>query len=246
MVESMASRDRDPRSTFEVRSVDGRHRIEGLKQGVYRITASVPGFVSTTAHVEVKPDPVDNEVVLSVALLKSAITGRVVDASGDPIGGASVTAIPQRLDAHAAVALPGPTAVRSGPDGRFRIDDLALGLYGIVACAAGLAPASRMVSAVLEAPDVTVTLHEGIPVDVVVEGSRGTVRLTIKDSLGIPIVRGESGEGLQFDSRVTVRLRPGRYDALIGDPALGTTTRRFEVSRLMTLEVTLPRSPEGR
>jgi hypothetical protein len=116
----------------------------------------------------------------------------------------------------------------------------------MVVDAAGFAPASRRVAVILEPPDVTITLDEGNPIEVIVEGARGPIRLTIRDSAGIPIVRGESGAGLQFESRVIVRLRSGRYDALIHESSLATTTRRLDVSKPMTLRVTLPRSSEGR
>ena len=108
-------------SEVGVQSVDGRHFVEGLKQGIWRITVTAAGFEPAFTETEVKADPVENEVVLSAAPFAATVVGKVVESSGKPVGGARVFVFPKRLDAPVATWTGGQTVVRSDAEGSFRI-----------------------------------------------------------------------------------------------------------------------------
>jgi len=68
----------------------GQFRATGLSEGEYQIEASKPNFIGATVNVSGLPGP------MNIRLVRCAvITGRVVDAQGQPVIGASIYALPK-------------------------------------------------------------------------------------------------------------------------------------------------------
>jgi protocatechuate 3,4-dioxygenase beta subunit len=202
-------------SQFEVKSVDGRHFQEGLLEGRYRIKVSALGFQSATTEYDVKADPAENEVVLRPAPAWAVIEGRVLGPAGTPIAGARVHRAIDQIDLDGGVWTWPDSSTLTDATGTFRFDRLAFGTYQLLAWAEGFAPAWGNATAETEAKAVTITLVEGVAVEVVPEGASGPFRLFVEDASRRIIVKGNEGVGVRFDERLTVRLMPGRYVAQV-------------------------------
>ena len=74
---------------------DGGFRVAGLPAGTYRLLLEAPGFVTRGEGFRVDPDA---EVAVSLRAVAAArVRGRLVTATGEPIGGATVR-VCERLD----------------------------------------------------------------------------------------------------------------------------------------------------
>lgn len=114
------------------RAADGRFRIERLEPGAYTIDAqSELGRGSTTTTVAAGATA---EVALALAL-DGTVVGRLVDASGQPVPGAHVLALPGDVGEHGSFSISGPPE-QSGADGRFTLT-LAPGDYQILVLRGG-------------------------------------------------------------------------------------------------------------
>ncbi|MEM9595380.1 MAG: carboxypeptidase-like regulatory domain-containing protein [Acidobacteriota bacterium] len=107
---------------------DGGFELQGVPEGTFDLVVSRRGFAPTTVRglaVTAGEGPVD---LGTVALRPGAtIAGRVEDRSGTPVAGARVFAVPPEAphpDDDRLAALPDDQGARSGPDGRFLVEDL--------------------------------------------------------------------------------------------------------------------------
>ncbi len=125
----------------------------------YVITFAAPGHGSTTKIVDLPAGGSRTGLDIQLANGNGTVFGRVVDAAGHAIGGASVTV-------GGTAVIPGATApttttLTAGSVGTFAINGLAApGAYTLTATVAGYAPASVPVtlSGNGVAPNVTITL----------------------------------------------------------------------------------------
>ena len=114
------------------RAADGRFRVERLEPGAYTINAqSELGRGSTTTTVAAGATA---EVAL-VLTLDGTVVGRLVDASGQPVPGAHVLALPGDVGEHGSFTMSGPPE-QSGADGRFTLT-LAPGDYQLLVLRGG-------------------------------------------------------------------------------------------------------------
>ena len=129
----------------------GRFSAAGLLPGDYEVRAAKAGYLpATLPRVAASARSAG---AAAVALVPAAsIAGRVVDAQGKPIAGATVSLEPGRgargrfgPGGTGFRAPRGETSTRTGPDGVFRLDGLAAIPSGVplTASRAGFAPAER-------------------------------------------------------------------------------------------------------
>jgi len=114
-------------------NLKGRYEISGLPAGKYEVSART-STRSAKAPVEIAPEA---QVTLDLELPDAAaISGVVVDESGRPVPRAAISVSSQPASYAARMpprlAMPGswpgmPAPNLSGPDGRFRLDDVAAG-----------------------------------------------------------------------------------------------------------------------
>jgi hypothetical protein len=226
-------------TSFDVSSATGRRRVEGLEAGVYRITVSAFGFETTTITFEVKPDPDPNDAEVAVPAAWATVAGRVTDPSGKALDRARVLLLPKDLDVPAGHSPPPPATAFTNAEGAFRFEKLGFGSYTVLAESAGFAPASVRADARPSAENLAVMLPPGFAVEVIPEGRAGPFTLAITTSAGLRIFGAGAGDGALFDSKITVRLVRGRYDATIGGAGFGKVTKSFTVDNDMTLRVPL-------
>jgi hypothetical protein len=141
---------------------DGRFAFE-IDPGEYRLSAFAEGYAGETSELTVGAGgAADVRVLLRRG---GSVVGRVVDASGRPLGGVWIN----------AVAAPGTTGGGNGqtlPDGSFRIEGLGEGTYtlaavselGLFAVRPGVTPGQS---------GLTLTLRPGVRVQVQVRGPDG-------------------------------------------------------------------------
>ena len=103
----------------------GAFRFCGLPAGAYYANAEKPGFVAAGARVTVGPSR--ENVVLRLQPL-SAIAGKVVDASGEPLQDALVQLL-SILVAHGHHHVRVESTVATDDRGEYRLGDLAAGRY---------------------------------------------------------------------------------------------------------------------
>lgn len=129
------------------------------------LTIRHPGFITSTQWAD-RAVPLELLRALSAATVLQpgySVSGAVTDADGRPIGGATVAwldsytftdgpAMPAVFDWAAAgldrgdgEGVPGLLRVKTGPDGRFRLENRPPGTHLVTAEAPGLAPAARFV-----------------------------------------------------------------------------------------------------
>ncbi len=102
----------------------GAFALTGLPLGPATVTASKPGYWPAAVGVTVAPDG-GVPLRLTVPLARAELAGRVTAPDGAVQAGATVTA----ADAHGEVV----ASTVSGPDGAYRLADLAPGRYTVVA-----------------------------------------------------------------------------------------------------------------
>jgi hypothetical protein len=216
-----------------------RRRIENLAPGVYSVVASCRGWVASRERVDLIGQ-LHADVELSLVQART-LSGRLTDAHGQPIGGASVYVEydPRRGRRHASPGLlferrassklfDGRTCT-TGPDGRFRLEGCPRRSLSIEAYApAGLFLARR------DVPDCPTGQESGDLGDLVMRAANGSVRVTYLGEgrrsavlCGLPSgwlreELGEDGRG-RFD-----RVPPGTYLAFVGSVGSSTVSRVSE------------------
>src|SRR5262249_30121200 len=167
-----------------------------------------------------------------------AIEGRVVDESGAPIEGALVdvgggTAPTDPEDSRLNTS---DGAVRTGPDGRFRVPPVSSQPGYLIAQPEHSLSAARPTNA---ADPVTVTLKSGGRiVGVALDASGARVPVWAFASSGEGFGNGEAQEDGSF---IIWRLRPGEYQITVSERGAGTGRHVFR-----SVKVTVPASGEVR
>ena len=115
---------------------DGAYALGGLAPGAYSVSATAAGFASVHVTATAGGEPL--EIVLDAG---GGITGRVVDAAGQPVDGASVQG--ERADvATEPGGVDGYAMSANDGDGRFTIRDIAPGTYALRVRAGGVGEAA--------------------------------------------------------------------------------------------------------
>lgn len=108
---------------------EGRYRLEGVEPGRRLLEARHPRYPPRRLQVEVAPGENHRDLLLEHG---GEVSGRVVSASGAPLGGATV---------ELAGGGPPTASATSRGDGTFRLDGVAPGIYRVEARHSGHAPA---------------------------------------------------------------------------------------------------------
>ena len=200
---------------------DGSFLIAGLKPGTHEVTASTAGLVSARGRAEAGGEP-----IMLVMEAGGTITGRVVDAKGEPVDGAMIIA-------QSATLSPGDPAMRwlSGTsggvegEGRFVLRDAAADTYSLRVRATGYGEGSLA--------NVKVVAGRQTDVGPVTLGGGGSVVGSVVDAdgQGVPgatvLVERDSNVHTgdltaQTDSAGAFEVRgvpPGRVDVIARHPA---------------------------
>lgn len=210
---------------------DGRFRLRGLlPRAIYQLSVSADGFARASATARTAspgraPAPV--RIVLDTG--RSA-RGRLVDESGQPVGGTAVS-----------LAVPGPMGfdeeefrASSGADGRFEVRRLSPGLYDLKVERRGFAPLRRAGVEIASTPATdlgVVTLLRGAALEGTVRDRQGApvagaeiAALPVRGRMSMehpplppePQLRARTGADGRF---LLADLRPGRrYDLRIVHP----------------------------
>lgn len=136
---------------------EGRFVLSGLGTGPFRVSASAPGFGSTTRS------DVAGDVAVTLYLFRGVgIYGRVLDPKGEPIEGAFVDADPT---SRAPFSRSAPTSVqRSDTEGRFAILGVESGPYRLYARHPDFAPSAFEASVSDRDVEVDLVLGAGVTV----------------------------------------------------------------------------------
>ena len=170
----------------------GRYRLEGVEPGRHLLEARHLRYPPHRQEIEVAPGDNDLDLLFEPG---GEVSGRVIEASGAPVGGARV-----ELRGGAPPAASGPT----GADGRFHLRGVAPGLYRLRARHAGHAPG----------------VIEGLEV-----GPAGVSGLEVVLERGAAIVGRVRGLDLDDLGRLTVRATDGAADLLLGEVDYSGTFR---------------------
>jgi len=198
---------------------DGAFELSGLRPAGYSITAQAAGFAAGHARATAGGDPV--EIVLSRG---GSITGRVVDAAGEPLAGASVLGEAEGDDAGEPRSFWVTTG--DGGDGRFATSDSAPGAYVLRVRAAGVGEASRTGVKVVagQTTDVgTIVLERGgavvgTVVDADGQGIPGATAIAVRDlhTRSSEDPKAETDAAGAFEIR---GVRPGKVEVEVRHPA---------------------------
>ncbi|MEM8997922.1 MAG: carboxypeptidase-like regulatory domain-containing protein, partial [Acidobacteriota bacterium] len=221
----------------EVRTdLDGRFRLEGLEAGTYAVLVDDRGRTVWRQDREIRAD---DDWVLE--LRSAAVSGRVVDAAGQALGGASLRLL--RADSEALTTL-SSRSITADDAGRFEFGEVADGSYRLLASKASYAQAERQLT-VAEVPqtDLLITLERGAGLTFqprrAIGGTPSTVRYLVLDGADQMI---SSGEATVDDAGTVLldSLAPGAYRLLVAD-AGGPTVEVPAESPGDAGVVTLPR-----
>jgi len=223
-----------PFSLLRVRDALGRFQLAGLAPGTWRLQASAPEFVdSLPVEVEV---PTSGPVELALRR-GGRLAGRVVDATGAPVGGAELEFAPQ--------STPASEWTTSDPAGNFVFEPLAPSFGWLRARAQGHASSDRIAIEVGREFTDEVVLHlapagriEGRTVDLAGQPLPGEY-VTLKGLRHDDEQHVVSAEGGHFEF---VDLRPGEY-VLSAQLANAPARTRVEVVGAATAQALL--APEA-
>ncbi len=144
------------------------------------LQATAPGLIPSMAQqVQLLPevDPGVREVTLTLKGRGVTLTGRVIDANGDPIKAASIIVQPDAWPTYSDSpgAFPRPTAAVTGPDGRFAYaSGLPMGQHVVVVRAPNFATKVTTVLVQDRPVEIEVTLHGGVEVSGTVTQADGS------------------------------------------------------------------------
>jgi protocatechuate 3,4-dioxygenase beta subunit len=167
---------------------EGRFRIEGLEAGpisMAQVRASGYATLGMTTFTGGSWGDITPGETLSVPVLLErggAVSGTLANAAtGDPVAGATVSVVPR--DQPWMVFMTGAASGVSDPEGRFRIEGVRPGNYGLVASAPGFVspePTNESVA-------VTVPESGGEVTAALKLTAAGAVHGTVRDAAGEPV-----------------------------------------------------------
>ncbi len=174
--------------TFGLSNPDGIFHFANVRPGVPLRVAAVDGFFFEGDKVDVSPLLPGEDRIVEIVVTRELrrFRGRVLSSSGEPIAGASLQ-----------ICLPGENRVKgdtTGPDGRFRMQPIAVNELILAVRAKGFATAV----------DTRFEIPNG-PIDIVLEPGR-SVRVLVRDPdlREVPraaIVGREDGAGICYTDR---------------------------------------------
>lgn len=202
--------------TGHVTNDEGRFRFDDLKEGAWEVTVTAEGY-GASAPIEVSLPQSAEEPLVIVLRPAAAVEGLVVDPTGRPVTGATVTVEtdPQKNIARLRGNLRVPET-HSDELGAFRLDGLSAGTTGLIALHGEFAPseaASISIEAGTVIENVVLTLRVGGTLTGEVYGkdeelaSGVTVIVQNPASIGTPTITRTDDEGF---FRVE-HLRPGQW-----------------------------------
>ncbi|WP_394841030.1 carboxypeptidase regulatory-like domain-containing protein [Pendulispora brunnea] len=205
---------------------DGRVRIEGVLPGHYDVAITCPDAALEDTYPPITVAAEDVTGVTWTVQTGFTVQGKVVDATGQPVAGATVLAgtIGEGRDPRARVAW---REMRTEKDGAFRLRGLPAATYRVQVDDHGTTP--------MKDP-VEVKVHRNIDALRIVLPASGTIEGTVVDATGVPVpkLRVEA-QGDRFDRRGdTLALDDGTF-VLKGLPPgeyrLQATNRSWAVIR---------------
>ena len=114
---------------------NGRIEVPGVPASAYRLDVSKPGFVGARVQLRVQENASATAPVVIRLVRCGVITGRVLDASGAPVGGAMVSALLKPALGGAAPLSENRTSGNlavTDSNGEYRLYNLAPGQYNVV------------------------------------------------------------------------------------------------------------------
>jgi len=191
---------------------DGRFVLDGVKDGVWLVTAAARGYRPAEAvRVEVSARAPVDEIAFTLEPF-GGMSGRVLDPRGAPAAGALVRALPRervpRIDTSDAFA-----EAWTGDDGAFELRAPPTDELIVVATKPGFAPGvERAPANAARLGEIVLALTEGGSLIVRTKGpSQGSRRVVVRDgaSLARSVPLAATGEALATD------LVPGRGEAAL-------------------------------
>jgi hypothetical protein len=114
---------------------NGRIEVPGVPASAYRLDVSKPGFVGARVQLRVQENASATAPVVIRLVRCGVITGRVLDASGAPVGGAMVSALLKPTGGVARLPIDNRTTgtlAVTDSNGEYRLYNLAPGQYNAV------------------------------------------------------------------------------------------------------------------
>jgi hypothetical protein len=201
------------RQAQAVSGEDGAYRVSGLAAGQVEISALLADSTSSPRAIHLRDGERRQGVDLELPGRGLSIAGRVLDAGGQPVDGASVRVTPERGGSAARVG-DGRSSTLTDVDGSFRIEDLGAGTYTLLAFHSDH-PQSRLSGVEAGRRDVTLQLAAGAKLSGTVVDAEGAAVADFK----IVLVRSAPG-GLEVGPTHGVRL--------VRDPAGAFSFERLE------------------
>jgi uncharacterized GH25 family protein len=186
------------------RDEEGRFRFDDFTEGIWNLTVSAAGY-GPSARLEITLPQVEEEELVIVLQPAAAVEGIVVDPSGHPIAGATVTI---ETDQQTSIArMQGSVEVQethSDEEGNFHLAGLSAGAVGVIAKHGDFAPSESAlvtVEAGMVIEHLVLNLRNGGTLTGEVYGrdeelaSGVTVMLQNPANLGIPTITKTDGKG---------------------------------------------------
>jgi Carboxypeptidase regulatory-like domain len=245
-VEDLGPEPDHARSSFDVKSADGRHRVERLREGPYRVSVAAQGFSPASKETDVVGGRDDNEVVVPMSPSLATIAGLVLGPVGKPVESALVwVTFGRKQDVPMPSLNVLPRAVRTDATGAFRLEGLQSGTYRVIADAEGLARGWTYASPQPIESNVMVKLEEGVLVEIVPEGSKGPFFLFVNDRDSHECVFGLPPDPRPSGEQLILRLKPGSYDVSLGGSGFKTATGTVRAIEGASLRLRLRPEREG-
>ncbi|WP_344125985.1 MSCRAMM family protein, partial [Luedemannella flava] len=208
----------------------GQYVVDAVAPGDYLLVTAATGHEPQATYLTIGPDGVAADVRLRGAV---RLAGRVTDADGAPLPGASVSLVD---DTGAVVA-----AARTARDGRYAVDDLVGGVYTLAATG----PSRPAVAARLDLPatghaEHNVSLLPGARVFGVARDDRwrplAGIRVALLDSRGTVVVETITSRDGAYAFR---DLREGMYTVVATGYPPVTATLQVERGQQHEYDVAL-------
>jgi protocatechuate 3,4-dioxygenase beta subunit len=148
-----------------IADAEGRFKVGGLSEGNWKLWITAEHFANSDALPVTLPQASDAPELVITLQPCCTVSGRVVSAKGEPVGGARVTTDGGGPDWQKALSgAPADPTTDSDADGSFRLDGLKPGHVALAASATDHArslPQALELVVGVETKDVTLTLRDG-------------------------------------------------------------------------------------